>query len=77
MKVSCLAWPGCPPHTIRDRPAYVLKGEPPDARLVVRFPDEDSVLPPREAQRLGARTLEARAGELRLLREGGYGVPRD
>jgi hypothetical protein len=44
--------------------------------LVVRFPDEDSVLSPREARRLWVTIQKITAGELRLLREGGYRVAR-
>lgn len=58
----------------RRYPAYLLKGNPADARLVVLFPDEDRVVIADEAQSLNVSFLNATDEELFVLHEGGYSI---
>lgn len=74
MKVHGRKWPTSSRHSTRAWPAYILKGEPVDAKLVVRFADSDRVVSASEARRLMISFQETTDEELWILRKGGYWI---
>lgn len=74
MKVHGRKWPTSSRHATRTWPAYILKGEPIDAKLVVRFADGDRVVCADEISGLMISFQETTDEELFILREGGYWI---
>ena len=74
MTVVCVGQPWGSRFSARRRPAYLLKGDPAYARLVVRFADEDRVVIAEEARTLRVKFRDATDEELFLLHEGGYSL---
>jgi len=66
--------PGTSWHSSKRYPVYLLRGEPADARLVVRLHDEDRVVTADEARGQRVSFREATDDELWILREGGYSI---
>ncbi|HUX16934.1 MAG TPA: hypothetical protein VMW52_10715 [Phycisphaerae bacterium] len=66
--------PGTSWHYSKRYPVYLLRGEPADARLVVRLHDEDRVVTADEARGQGVSFLDATDEELWILRGGGYWI---
>ena len=74
MNVSCVGHPWGSRFSARRKPVYLLKGDPADARLVIRFHDEDRVVMADEARSLRVKFRDATDEELFLLHEGGYSI---
>lgn len=66
--------PGTSWRTRKKYPAYLLRGEPAWAMLVVRLHDETRVVTAEEAKNMRVRFLDATDEELWILREGGYWI---
>jgi hypothetical protein len=74
MIVVCKTCPENSRLSVRNRPAYLLRGEPSWAILVVRFPEGDRVVCADEVRALRLFFLNATDEELFLPHEGGYSI---
>ena len=66
--------PGTSWRSKKRYPAYLLKGEPAWAMLVVRLHDETRVVTKEEAWGMKVCFFDATDEELFILREGGYSI---